>query len=612
MNTTPIPDTAPAWHTGLETEALLCEVSWEVCQQLGGIQTVIRSKAPVMVRDWGLSYCMVGPFNPSLSHAEFEECTPTGPFGSAVTALRDRGFEAYFGHWLVTGKPQVVLLDPRSIMNKIDKVKYFLWEKHHIPIRENEELIDQVVAFGALMEEFLAELTKVRKPVIAHFHEWMAASAIPAIRQRNLEVAIVFTTHATQLGRYVATADQFYYDHLPFMNWEDEAKRFNIESKVLLERAAAHGAHIMTTVSDTTAEECRHLVGRAPDVLLPNGLNIQRFAALHEFQVYHRQYKEKIHEFVMGHFFPSYTFDLDRTLYFFISGRYEYGNKGFDLTIESMARLNWRMKQERVKATVVFFIVTKAPYKTVNSEVLRSHAVLEEIRDTCEAIEKQVGQRLFVAAAGGVWPELNDLVDDYWKLRLRRTQHAWKSRGLPTIVTHIMENEHDAILSQLRKCQLLNQPEDPVKVVYHPDFINAHNPLFSMDYDQFVRGCHLGIFPSAYEPWGYAPLECMALGVPSITSDLTGFGSYLKANIPDHDQKGLVVIKRRQASFDQSANELTDWLMRFTRYDRRERIAMRNAVESCSDHFDWKNLGRYYAEAHRMALHRFKAEQSPR
>ena len=82
------------------------------------------------------------------------------------------------------------------------------------------------------------------------------------------------------------------------------------------------------------------LLGRLPDVILPNGLNTQRFAALHEFQNLHKQYKEVIHQFVAGHFFPSYHFDLDRTIYLFTSGRYEYGNKGMDLFIESLARLN--------------------------------------------------------------------------------------------------------------------------------------------------------------------------------------------------------------------------------------------------------------------------------
>ena len=160
----------------------------------------------------------------------------------------------------------------------------------------------------------------------------MGAAAIPEIRRLNLPVATVFTTHATLLGRYLATGDNWFYNHLPNINWHADAKRYNIEARVLLERAAAHGAHVFTTVSSVTAQECEHLLGRRVDAVLPNGLNIERFIARHESENLHKIYKEKIHKFVMGHFFQSYHFDLNRTLYFFTSGRYEYRNKGFDLT----------------------------------------------------------------------------------------------------------------------------------------------------------------------------------------------------------------------------------------------------------------------------------------
>ncbi len=159
-------------------------------------------------------------------------------------------------------------------------------------------------------------------------------------------------------------------------------------------------------------------------------------------------------------------------------------------------------------------------------------------------------------------------------------------------------------MNQLRVSRLWNLPYDPVKVVYHPDFVTAANPLLGLDYDQFVRGCHLGIFPSYYEPWGYTPLESIALGVPAITSDLSGFGSYLVQLLPDHEEKGLYVLRRRHTGFDEAANELTDQMFRFTQMNRRERIALRNGVESFSEHFDWHNLAKRYHEAHELALDR--------
>ena len=348
------------------------------------------------------------------------------------------------------------------------------------------------------------------------------------------------------------------------------------------------------------------MLGRNPDLILPNGLNIERFTALHEFQNLHKEYKEKIHQFIMGHFFHSYSFDLDKTLYFFTSGRYEYKNKGFDLTLEALARLNWRMRQENMDMTVVMFFITKQPYHSINPSVLQSRAVMEEVRQDCKAIEKQVGERLFneAAASGDItMPNLNNFVDEYWRLRLRRILQSWKSNHLPFVVTHnLIHDQYDDILSFLRTANLVNNWYDRVKIVYHPDFISPTNPLFGMEYGQFVRGCHLGIFPSYYEPWGYTPLESIASGVPAVTSDLSGFGDYILSNIPQHEEKGLYVVNRRYKSFDEAANQLTDQLYSFVKLARRERITQRNLVESSSETFDWKNLSVYYERAYDLAL----------
>jgi glycogen(starch) synthase len=586
---------------------LLCEVSWEVCQQVGGIYTVLRSKAPAMMHEWGGRYCLVGPWNPQLSPAEFEETKATGEVGAAVRDLQSRGFGVKTGIWLVTGRPRVVLVDTQTVMSRLGEIEYLLWEHHHIGLLGAEPLVHQVTAFGFLVGEFLRALAAAagNRRIIGHFHEWMAGSCIPELRRDRVPVGIVFTTHATLLGRYLAMQDPGFYDHVPFVDWRADARRFNVEPQVLLERAAAHGSHVFTTVSDITAFECEHLLGRKPDVILPNGLNIQRFTAVHEFQNLHRIYKEKIHEFVMAHFFPSYTFDLDKTLYLFTSGRFEYVNKGFDLSLDAMARLNERLKAASETQTVVFFVVTRRPSRSVNPEVLQKQAVLQEIRSTCTAIKDQMGERLFKASAEGSWPRLDELVDEYWRLRLRRILLAWKTTRLPAVVTHDLEDDrHDEVLNKIRSCGLLNLPQDRVKVVYHPDFISSTSPLFGMDYDQFVRGCHLGLFPSYYEPWGYAPLESMALGVPAVTSDLAGFGTYVLREMEGLHLRGMRVIRRRHNSYEDAVQELTQTCMNFVRMNRRERIAMRNEVESASDEFDWGRLGRHYAEAHAMALSR--------
>jgi glycogen(starch) synthase len=590
--------------------AYLMEISWEVCNQVGGIYTVIRSKAPAMVEHAHGQYCMIGPYITRNINAELETLNDSQDvFGLAAAALRKKGYDVNYAQWLITGRPHVVLLNPVIEAQALNVVKYLLWKNHGVAIPHNNKAMDQIIAFNYLTKLFIDELVKITGqdlPIIAHFHEWMAGLPILDIKREKMPVKTIFTTHATQLGRHLAINSPLFYAHLPFFKWEDEAKKFGIETEAMIEYCCSQKADILSTVSEVTARECKHLLKRKPDVIMPNGLNIQRFEALHEFQNLHVQYKEQIHEFVMAHFFQSYAFDLEKTLYFVTSGRYEYKNKGFDLTIEAICRLNQKLKREKSDITVVLFIVTRRDFHGIRSEVLQSKAMMQEILQMSQAIQQQVGRKLFYESTvreDTKLPDLNEFVDDYWKLRYRRTIQSWKTKKNPPVVTHHLVNEdQDEVLAFLREKGLANAPEDPVKVVYHPDFITSSNPLFGMEYHQFVRGCHLGVFPSYYEPWGYTPLECMASGLPSITSDLSGFGDYILHHIPDHDDIGLHVVERGKRTFDWSANQLSGMMYQFIKQPRRARIMQRNNVENNSGVFDWENLIRHYTEAYRKAL----------
>jgi glycogen synthase len=590
-------------------DELLFEVSWETCNQIGGIYSVIRSKAPAMAELWGAGYTVVGPYFAPSALSEFEaEPEPDPRLSRALSRLRSAGIEAFDGRWLVTGKPRAILFNVFSVFDRIAEIRHRFWEILGVAIPADDELLSQALAFGYCLAAFfaaLAEETGGACRVLAHFHEWLAGSAIPLLRHERQSVAVIFTTHATLLGRYIATNRFSFYDDMPGIDWAGEAKHYGIEARVRVERAAAQGAHCFTTVSDVTGRECQFLLGRTPDVITPNGLNIERFAALHEFQNLHREYKEMITQFVLGHFFPSYTFDLDKTVYFFTSGRYEYRNKGFDLTLEALVRLNRRLKAEKSQTTVVMFFITKRPVHSINPQVMHSRSLVEELRRTCDAMLKQVQGKLIYEVAARQAPQLpvlNSFIDDYWHLRLKRTLATWKTGALPIIVTHNLVNDaDDDILNFLRRSGLVNHLEDRVKIVYHPDFITPTNPLFGLEYNQFVRGCHLGIFPSAYEPWGYTPLECIANGIPAVTSDLSGFGDYTMRAIPDYGASGIRVVRRRGRSMEAAAEELAGMLHAFVSMSRRDRIAERNAVEKCSARFDWHELVGRYGQAHEVA-----------
>ncbi|HEY1683256.1 MAG TPA: glycosyltransferase [Tepidisphaeraceae bacterium] len=590
-----------------EQPPLLFECGWEVCWQLGGIYTVLRTKVPAMLERWGERYFLIGPYNPSTAALEFEERPPEGFIAEALTKLREAGIPCHFGRWLVPGRPQVILLDYRARYSHLPDDKYFMWKDHGIPSVDSDGEVNDVVAFGFSVAEFFRQLCSVvqKRRILGHFHEWMGGLAVPRIAHMRLPVTTVFTTHATLLGRYLASDDPLFYSHLGEIDADLKAGQYQIYPRFAIERSAAHASTVFTTVSEVTAVEAEKLLGRPADVILPNGLNIHRFEAMHEFQHLHRQYKETIHEFVMGHFFPSYSFDLNRTLYFFTSGRYEYLNKGMDLFVEAMHRLNLRLKGMADPPTIVAFIVTKASVKNINVGALQNQAMFEDLKVTCGDLQQNIGKRLFMAAATGRIATPPELMPDDATVRLKRAIHAWRSNRQPSIVTHdLSDDAGDPILKHLRHRHLFNAADDPVKLVFHPQFVTSVGPLINLDYEQFVRGCHVGIFPSYYEPWGYTPMECAALGVPAVTTDLSGFGAYLEKSIPDHEEGGLHVLHRRTKTTDEVIDDLVDYLFTFIGLNRRQRIELRNRVERMSELFDWSILAQYYHEAHELAMER--------
>ena len=233
-----------------------------------------------------------------------------------------------------------------------------------------------------------------------------------------------------------------------------EAGKRGIYHRYCIERAATHSCDVFTTVSHITAYESEHLLKRKPDGVLPNGLNVVKFSAMHEFQNLHAQSKEKIHDFIRGHFYGHNDFDLENTLYFFTAGRYEYRNKGVDMFIESLARLNHRLKISGSKTTVVSFIIMPAQTHSLTVEALKGQAVIKALRDTVDNIEKGIGKRLFERALrwhdGEQVPAEKDLMSNQEKVMLKRRVYALKRNSLPPIVTHNMVRDGVPSIISLR------------------------------------------------------------------------------------------------------------------------------------------------------------------
>lgn len=596
---------------------MLIEIAWEVCNQVGGIYQVVKSKAPLMVNRWRGHYCLIGPYLSGKAQLEFEPSPPNDRFMRVMTALEKEGVIAHHGTWLIQGRPRVLLLEHRRLVDSLATFRQAVASELRIDVAHGEPVIDEAILFGEAVRRALKAMTEAligARPnageeqlhrLLAHFHEWQGGVALPLLRRRNPDVSTVFTTHATQVGRYIASSEPDFYDRLYRIDSDAAAAQYNVRTQHGIEQACARDAHVFTTVSQITAEESAALLGRSPDVITPNGLDVARYNVGHDFQTFHADFKQRLHAFTTGYFFPYSTFDLDRTLYMFTSGRFEPRNKGFDLCLEAMARLNSQLKLMRLNVTVVFFIVAARPTRSIHPLVLEKRGVLNELREVCDNILERVGESLVQRAASGDKLQLDDLIEEYWQLRYRRTQAAFRMDSLPPIVTHILDDDrNDPVLEKLRSLQLWNQAEDPVKVVYHPEFITPVNPLWGIEYEQFVRGCHLGLFPSAYEPWGYTPLECMALGTPAISSDLAGFGRYVEEVLPDHDQWGVWVLPRRGRTFSEAADELARRVYEYCTLTRRHRVTLRNEVEKRSWDFDWSRLGIAYHRAHDLALER--------
>ncbi|PGH31653.1 glycogen [starch] synthase [[Emmonsia] crescens] len=591
---------------------VLFEIATEVANRVGGIYSVLKSKAPVTTAEYGDRYTLIGPLNRASAVVEVEELTPSDPhLLETMASMKERGVDMMYGQWLIEGAPRVLLIDTGAGYKYLDEWKGDLWNAAAIPSPAEDSEANEAIVFGYLVAWFLGEyISRDRtRAIVAHFHEWLAGVALPLTKKRHMDVTTIFTTHATLLGRYLCAGSVDFYNNLQYFDVDAEAGKRGIYHRYCIERAAAHSADVFTTVSHITAFESEHLLKRKPDGVLPNGLNVKKFAAVHEFQNLHSNAKDKINDFVRGHFYGHNDFDLENTLYFFTAGRYEYRNKGVDMFIESLARLNHRLKAAGSSTTVVAFIIMPAQTSSLTVEALKGQAVVKSLRDTLEMVEQGIGRRLFERCLswkeGDNMPDEKDLITSQDRVLLRRRLFAMKRHQLPPIVTHNMMNDaEDPVLNQLRRVQLFNHPSDRVKVVFHPEFLNSSNPVLPLDYDDFVRGTNLGVFPSYYEPWGYTPAECTVMGIPSITTNLSGFGCYMEELIENSSDYGIYIVDRRMKGVDDSVNQLTNFMFDFACKSRRQRINQRNRTERLSDLLDWKRMGMEYVKARQLALRR--------
>ncbi|XP_057710849.1 glycogen [starch] synthase, liver isoform X1 [Corythoichthys intestinalis] len=611
LSMTSLSGVLPAWdEDDLPVEDLLLfEVAWEVTNKVGGIYTVIQTKAKITVDEWGENYFMLGPYFEHNFKTQVEACEPPfPPIRKAMDDLIQNGCQVYFGRWLIEGSPYVILFDIGSAAWNLDRWKGDFWQSCNIGLPYQDREANDALILGSLIAWFFKKLTEQlgdKPDVVAHFHEWQAGPGLILCCNRNIPMATVFTTHATLLGRYLCAGNVDFYNNLDKFNLDKEAGERQIYHRYCLERAAVHCSHVFTTVSQITAVEANHILHRKPDVVTPNGLNVKKFSAMHEFQNLHSISKARIQEFVRGHFYGHLDFNLDKTLFFFIAGRYEFSNKGADLFLESLSRLNYLLKLHRNDVTVVVFFIMPAKTNNFNVESLKGQAIRKQLWDTAHAVKEKFGKRLYDALLMGKIPDMDSILDRDDFTIMKRAIYATQRHSLPPVTTHnMLDDSTDPILANIRRIGLFNSRNDRVKVIFHPEFLSSTSPLLPMDYEEFVRGCNLGVFPSYYEPWGYTPGECTVMGIPSVTTNLSGFGCFMEEHVSDPAAYGIYIVDRRFRSADESCNQLTQFMFNFCQQSRRQRIIQRNRAERLSDLLDWRYLGRFYIHARLLALSR--------
>ncbi len=581
------------------------EISWEVCNKVGGIYSVVVSKMP-FIKEYYKDYYCIGPYIKGKSDEEFQEEDAPLRVRSVIDEFKEQGIVVRYGTWLIHGEPKTFLIDFTGIIAKKNEIKGEFWDNFKIDSLnagwDFEEPMLFSYAAALLLKRLEDNMLFEPEKTIIHAHEWMTGFSFLKLKLLGSGIKSVFTTHATMLGRSMSGSGQDLYGLLGKFDPEIRARELNVSAKFTAERACAQNSTIFTTVSEITARESEFILGRKPEVLVLNGLNTEDFPSIEETSIKHVTAREILREFQTYSFFPYYRFDLTKNLMFYIACRYEFENKGMDLYIGALGMLNNELKQNDSDKTITAFIFTGVENSGVKAEVLENKNFYTHIKNYVRSKSNEIITHIINDFVTGTEME-EDLLSTEFIQQMKKDFLHFKRTGAPIMCTHKLNilEEQDRIISACRAAGLNNTKEDKVRVILFPSFLNGVDPLLNLDFYDMAAGCHLAVFPSYYEPWGYTPLESAALGVPTITTDLAGFGRFIQQKTKN-EGKGIFIIGRDGKTKQESLLELYDVMKKFTLMEHPERVDNKVRAKELSHLADWRVLVKNYIEAHNFAV----------
>lgn len=591
---------------------VLFELSWEICNKVGGIYSVITSKAALINSYYDEYYC-IGPYFKERAEEDFSEEEWPEKFRDTFLELEKEGVRVHYGTWIIKGEPKAILLEFNGILWRKDELKKEYWEHNRIDSFGVGWDFEEPMLFSYAAAILLLKLEgKNVLPVdktILHVHEWMTGFAVLELKRRNSKISTVFTTHATILGRSFSSSQQNFYVSLGNFNPEDKARELGINAKFSAERATANNCDIFTTVSEITAHESEIILGRKPEVLVLNGLDMGLFPSMEGASIKHVTSREFLREMISYTFFPYYEFDLSKNIMFFLAGRYEFENKGIDIFIQALGRLNDKLKEMNSERTITVFFFMAMGNLGVKMQLLENKSYYRHIsnfvhRESHNLLRKMVND--FISK--GKLSE--NLFNKEFVQELKKDAIRFKREGSPVLCTHKMHEpeEHNKIISTFRSERLNNMSEDKVKVILIPAYLDGNDALLNLEFYDVIAGCHLGVFPSYYEPWGYTPLEAGALGVPAITTDLAGFGRFIKpvSETFEGGLKGIYILHREGKAKHEVIDELFKLLYDYSMLEHSDRVKNKLKAKELADLADWNVLIKNYFDAHNLALKKEK------